>query len=101
MVGPECKLYKLHCAVCHGHESLMKYFCLYLLFPAHLSVTLQALLENDGSQAIKQRGLRVIRAVVTKTSSLIGKRVSEVDFRKTFKAAIIAIQKNGNAIAIA
>ena len=78
----------------------MKYFCLYLLFAAHLSVTLQALLENDGSQAIKQRGLRVIRAVVTKTSSLIGKRVSEVDFRKTFKAAIIAIQKGGRNVSV-
>ena len=34
----------------------------------------QALLENDhGILAAKQRGLRVIRAIVTKTSSLVGR----------------------------
>lgn len=52
-------------------------------------------MESDGNQAVKQRGLRVIRAVVTKKSSLIGMAVRNVDFRKKFKAAIIAIQKNG------
>jgi hypothetical protein len=54
---------------------------------------------ESGSQAVKQRGLRVIRAVVTKTSSLIGKSAAGVDFRNTFKAAIIAVQKGGrNAV---
>jgi hypothetical protein len=57
-------------------------------------------LENDGNQAIKQRGIRVMRAVVTKTSSLIGKTVAEVDFRKMYKAAIIAVQKGGKNVAV-
>jgi hypothetical protein len=57
-------------------------------------------LENDGNQAIKQRGIRVMRAVVTKASSLIGKTVAEVDFRKMYKAAIIAVQKGGRNVAV-
>ena len=53
---------------------------------------LNALLENDsGSQAVKQRGLRVIRAVIPKTSNLVGKRAAEIDFRATYKAAIVAL----------
>eukprot|EP00980_Cylindrotheca_fusiformis_P030570 scaffold25049_cov127-Cylindrotheca_fusiformis.AAC.2 len=60
-----------------------------------------ALLENDGNQAAKQRGMRVIRAVVTKTSSLIGKTAAEVDFRKMYKAAIIAVQKGGRNVSVA
>mmetsp|Transcript_29018 Transcript_29018/g.42804 ORF Transcript_29018/g.42804 Transcript_29018/m.42804 type:complete len:1236 (+) Transcript_29018:347-4054(+) len=59
---------------------------------------LNALMESDDNQAIKQRGLRVIRAVVTKTSSMIGKTVAEVDFRKNFKAAIVAVQKGGRNV---
>lgn len=62
---------------------------------------LQALLESEsGSQAVKQRGLRVIRAVVGKTSSLIGKTASEVDFRTSYRAAIVAIQKGGRNVAV-
>jgi uncharacterized protein with PhoU and TrkA domain len=57
-------------------------------------------LENDGNQAIKQRGMRVMRAVVTKASSLIGKTVAEVDFRKMYKAAIIAVQTGGRNVAV-
>lgn len=60
---------------------------------------MNALLENDaGSQAVKQRGLRVIRAVITKTSTLIGKTASDVDFRKLYKAGIVAVQKGGKNV---
>ncbi|CAJ1949845.1 unnamed protein product [Cylindrotheca closterium] len=61
---------------------------------------LNALLENDGNQAVKKRGLRVIRAAVTKSSSLIGKKVFEVDFRNVYKAAIVAVQKGGRNVAV-
>lgn len=55
---------------------------------------LSALLEAEGGiEAVKKRGLRVIRAVVTPCSELIGKSASEVNFRQTYKAAIVAIQK--------
>lgn len=58
-------------------------------------------MENDnGSQAVKKRGLRVIRAVITKTSTLIGKNAAEVDFRTTYKAAIVAVQKGGRNVTL-
>jgi K+/H+ antiporter YhaU regulatory subunit KhtT len=49
---------------------------------------------------VKERGLRVMRAVITKTSSLIGKAASDVDFRRSYKAAVVAIQKGGKNVAI-
>ena len=53
-------------------------------------------MENEhGSQAVKKRGLRVIRAAVTKNSSLIGRTAAEINFRETYKAAIVAVQKGG------
>jgi len=56
---------------------------------------LNSVLEKDtGAEAIKKRGLRVIRATVTKYSRLIGRSANEVDFRETYKAAIVAIQGN-------
>jgi K+/H+ antiporter YhaU regulatory subunit KhtT len=62
---------------------------------------LNALLESDGpGQVVKTRGLRVIRAVVTKQSNLIGKMAAEVDFRNTYKAAIVAVQKGGRNVAL-
>lgn len=63
------------------------------------SLLCQALLETEsGSQAVKERGLRVMRAMITTTSSLIGKQPSEVDFRRAYKAGIVAIQKGGRNI---
>lgn len=60
---------------------------------------LNALLEvESGSQAIKARGLRVLRAVVTKTSSLIGHTPAEVDFRGVYRGAIVAVQKGGKNV---
>lgn len=59
----------------------------------------QALLARDaGLQAVKQRGLRVVRARVTHGSRLVGTKAS-AEFRKTYKAAIIAIQKGGKNVA--
>eukprot|EP00815_Leptocylindrus_aporus_P010771 CAMPEP_0116064282 /NCGR_PEP_ID=MMETSP0322-20121206/8999_1 /TAXON_ID=163516 /ORGANISM="Leptocylindrus danicus var. apora, Strain B651" /LENGTH=1125 /DNA_ID=CAMNT_0003550225 /DNA_START=115 /DNA_END=3489 /DNA_ORIENTATION=- len=55
---------------------------------------LNAMLESQtGAQAIKERGLRVLRAVVTKGSRLIGKSAIEVNFRETYKAAIVAYHR--------
>jgi len=62
---------------------------------------LNALLEvESGSQAVKTRGLRVLRAVVTKTSALLGKTPFDVDFRGMYRAAIVAVQKGGKNVAI-
>lgn len=55
---------------------------------------LHALLSPDtGVQAIKQRGLRVLRARVTRNSRLINKTATEIAFRDWYKAAIIAVQQ--------
>jgi di/tricarboxylate transporter len=55
---------------------------------------LNALLSVEGGvEAIKKRGLRVIRARVLKGSRLVGMTATELDFRKVYKAAIIAVRK--------
>ena len=52
------------------------------------------MLESEsGVEAVKRRGLSVIRTIVTEQSRLCGKRLSEVQFRETYKAAIVAVQK--------
>jgi len=57
---------------------------------------LNALLESEGNvQAVKQRGLHVIRAMVTEESRLCGKNAIEVNFHETYKAAIVSILKHG------
>jgi Trk K+ transport system NAD-binding subunit len=62
----------------------------------HIWSVLKALLENEtGIQAVKERGISVIRAVVTKYSRLIGKTAPELDFRGTYKAAIVAVKRGG------
>ena len=53
---------------------------------------------ENGVAAIKMRGLKVIRAMVTKASRLVGKTAAEVDFRDTYKSAIVAIQQGGKNI---
>jgi di/tricarboxylate transporter len=54
---------------------------------------LSALLSVEGGiEAVKKRGLRVIRARVVKGSQLVGKTAAEVDFRKVYKAAIVTVQ---------
>ena len=43
----------------------------------------------------KKRGLKVIRVKVTKHSRLVGRTAAEVQFRETYKAAIVAVQQGG------
>lgn len=54
-------------------------------------------LLKSSSQAVvaKTSGTRVVRAVVTKESGLIGKKPTDVDFRKDYLASIVAYQKSG------
>jgi di/tricarboxylate transporter len=57
---------------------------------------LNALLSNEaGIEAVKQRGLRVIRARVVKDSRLVGKTAAEVSFRRAYRAAIVAVGHSG------
>jgi len=51
------------------------------------------LLLEGGAGAAKQRGLPVIRCLVTDESRLCGKNLEDVNFRETYKAAIITVQK--------
>ncbi len=49
---------------------------------------------TSGPEAIRQRGLQVIRAHIRDGSRLIGKSLSDVtNFRDTYKAAVVSIQK--------
>ncbi|KAL7576543.1 hypothetical protein ACA910_018037 [Epithemia clementina (nom. ined.)] len=60
---------------------------------------LNSLLSADaGVEAIKKRGLRVIRAVVIKGSRLIGKTAAEVNFRTMYQTAIVAVRQEGRNI---
>ena len=47
---------------------------------------------------MKTRGLRVVRASVTKQSDLVGKSASEVNFRNKYSAAIVTLQKHGKNV---
>lgn len=53
---------------------------------------------ESGISAVKTRGIKVIRAVVTKGSRLVGRTAAEVGFRDTYKSAIVAIQQGGKSI---
>ena len=61
---------------------------------------LNALLETEGggTEAIKQKGLRVIRTRVPGESSLIGKTAKEAKFRVCFRAAIVAVKRGGGVL---
>lgn len=62
----------------------------------HIWSVLNSFLNSeDGSMALKKRGLSVIRATVCRTSKLIGKTTDEVKFRNRYKAAVVAIQQKG------
>jgi hypothetical protein len=64
------------------------------------SFLLQVILEdNSGVEVLKKRGLKVLRARVTKHSRLVGHTAAEVQFRENYKAAIVAVQQGGkNAV---
>lgn len=59
----------------------------------------QAMLEvESGVEAVKSRGLRVIRASIPQKSKLIGTTAAETNFRKKYKAAIVAVQRDGKSV---
>lgn len=61
---------------------------------ADMQAVIQSLLENEvGAGIAKRRGLSVIRCLVTDQSRLCDKTLNEINFRETYKAAIIAAQK--------
>jgi TrkA-C domain len=63
------------------------------------SCNAKALLERDtGIQAVKQRGLQVLRVRVTAVSRLVGKTAADSNFRDTYKAAIVAMQRGGKNV---
>ena len=61
------------------------------------SVVTNLLQTSDEAVAVikKKSGTRVIRATVTKVSSLIGHRPSDIDFQADYSAVIVAYQKHG------
>ena len=52
---------------------------------------------SSGPEAIRQRGLQVIRAHIRDGSRLVGKSLSDVsNFRDVYKAAVVSIQSNND-----
>jgi di/tricarboxylate transporter len=64
------------------------------------SVLSYVLRESEQPALKKKVGSRVVRAIVAKSSSLIGKKPVNVKFRETYKAAIVAYQKNGKNVSM-
>ncbi len=54
--------------------------------------------DHGGVEVLKKRGLRVLRARITKQSRLIGRTAEETKFRETYKAAIVAVQQGGKNV---
>ncbi|KAG7337003.1 TrkA-C domain containing protein [Nitzschia inconspicua] len=52
----------------------------------------------SGSEAVKERGHRVVRAKVLINGRLVGTTAAQMDFRRTYKAAIVAIQRDGQGM---
>jgi len=50
---------------------------------------------DNGKHDGKQRGLRVVRAVLPVGSSLVGKTAGDAEFRTKYLAAIVAISRGG------
>lgn len=64
-------------------------------FEAEVFSVIQALLSTEkGAEAVKQRGLRVVRARVL-AGRLVGATAAQLNFRETYKAAIVAVQRDG------
>jgi len=81
-----------------GQRSLSVWRCEFLkhVDAEEIWVTLKRILDNaPGNLTAKERGLPVIRATITKHSSLPGRTASGVDFRKVYGAAIVALQRGG------
>lgn len=56
------------------------------------------LAQDKGVQAMKERGLLVVRARVLKNGRLVGTTAANIDFRKTYKAAIVSIQRDAKNV---
>ena len=50
---------------------------------------------DNGKHDGKQRGLRVVRAVLPVGSSLVGKTAGDAEFRTKYLSAIVAISRSG------
>lgn len=61
------------------------------------SVLHSLLSSENGIYVMKQRGLRVLRARVTKRSRLIDRTASEVEFRALYRAAIVAVRQQSGS----
>ena len=61
-----------------------------------IKTVIEALLSPvSGADAEKRKGARVARALIPAGSSLLGRTPAEVGFRKTYGAAIVAMQRQG------
>ena len=65
-----------------------------------ISTALNSVVEDGAGEmeAIKKGGLQVIRAKINEHSCLIGKQVKDINFRLTYKAAIVSVLKGGATI---
>eukprot|EP00804_Cyclotella_cryptica_P009264 CCRYP_016753-RA/>CCRYP_016753-RA protein AED:0.22 eAED:0.24 QI:713/0/0.5/1/0/0.5/2/0/696 len=65
---------------------------------AEIWSVIQSLVSTSGAEALRQRGLQVLRARV-RDGGLVGKTIGDIpDFREKYKAAIVAIQKADGAV---
>lgn len=62
------------------------------------SVLNMLLSQDKGVEAVKERGLLVVRARVLKNGRLVGTTAAAINFRETYKAAIVAIQKDAKNV---
>jgi di/tricarboxylate transporter/predicted amino acid-binding ACT domain protein len=60
-----------------------------------LGASITNALQLSDISTSKNSGSRVVRAHVTSSSTLIGKKPTDIDFRGKYKALIVAYQKNG------
>lgn len=65
---------------------------------AEIWSVIQSIVSTSGAEASRQRGLQVLRARV-RDGRLVGKTLDDLpDFRKTYKAAVVAIQKTDGTV---
>lgn len=84
-------------------EEILEAFDL-LFFSGNTESIYNLIKEDNGLRIPKQDKLEVagqfhfVEAVIPANSNLIGVRIKDSDFRKTFKASIIAIHRNGKQV---
>lgn len=97
----QLELHHTEAAVKHG-RSLSIWRCgsnnLSQEIEAEVYAVISALLSSEkGAEAVKQRGLRVVRARVL-NGRLVGATAAQINFRETYKAAIVAVQRGGETV---